>query len=157
MGCFPCLGYFRHCYNPFTSEGQFLRLLTISYRIWWCCLIILDFTSSKLPRVNHFQNEFNQLSCLRLRKSIQTAPFEGLFMHTWINLLDNAIKFSPSKGTIRCFWNKNRILLNSFWKMKDRGIADHVNSRIIWRVYQVDGPHKAEGNGRAPHLSHDCR
>ena len=25
---------------------------------------------------------------------------EGLFMHIWINLLDNAIKFSPSKGTI---------------------------------------------------------
>ena len=28
---------------------------------------------------------------------------EGLFMHIWINLLDNAIKFSPSKGTITMF------------------------------------------------------
>ena len=28
---------------------------------------------------------------------------EGLFMHIWINRLDNAIKFSPSKGTITMF------------------------------------------------------
>ena len=33
---------------------------------------------------------------------------EGLFMHIWINLLDNAIKFSPSKGTITMFYISNR-------------------------------------------------
>ena len=34
--------------------------------------------------------------------------------------LDNVIKFSPSKGTITMFLKKNRILLSSFWKMKDQ-------------------------------------
>lgn len=28
---------------------------------------------------------------------------EGLFMHIWMNLLDNAIKFSPEMGQSPCF------------------------------------------------------
>ena len=30
-------------------------------------------------------------------------PFDKRFIQIWINLLDNAIKFSPSKGTITMF------------------------------------------------------
>ena len=33
-------------------------------------------------------------------EEVKYTANEGLFMHIWINLLDNAIKFSPSKGTI---------------------------------------------------------
>ena len=47
---------------------------------------------------------------------------EGLLMHIWMNLLDNAIKFSPA-------------------------IEEDVKTRIFDKFYQVDGSHKAEGNG----------
>ena len=36
-------------------------------------------------------------------EEVKYTANEGLFMHIWINLLDNAIKFSPSKGTITMF------------------------------------------------------
>ena len=36
-------------------------------------------------------------------EEVKYTANEGLFMHVWINLLDNAIKFSPSKGTITMF------------------------------------------------------
>ena len=37
------------------------------------------------------------------------------FMHIWINLLDNAIKFSPAKGTIAMFLKqrKDSVLFHS--------------------------------------------
>ena len=34
------------------------------------------------------------------KRQVKYTANEGLFMHIWINLLDNAIKFSPSKGTM---------------------------------------------------------
>ena len=47
---------------------------------------------------------FHKLAVLKISKN------EGLFMHIWINLLDNAIKFSPSKGTITMFLKQEQPL-----------------------------------------------
>ena len=61
-----------------------------------------------------------KLVLVELRK-LNILGMKGLFMHIWINLLDNAIKFSPSKGTITMFLEtRTGILLSSFWKMKDQ-------------------------------------
>ena len=72
---------------------------------------------------------------------------EGLFMHIWINLLDNAIKFSPAKGTIMMFLKQEKDSVMFILEDEGPGIEDDVKTRIFDKFYQADGSHKAEGNG----------
>ena len=39
-------------------------------------------------------------------------------MHVWINLLDNAIKFSPNQGIITMFLKQENDQVKFIWKMK---------------------------------------
>ena len=72
---------------------------------------------------------------------------EGLFMHIWMNLLDNAIKFSPENGTITMFLRHENDSVQFILEDEGPGIADDAKARIFDKFYQVDGSHKAEGNG----------
>ena len=72
---------------------------------------------------------------------------EGLLMHIWMNLLDNAIKFSPAKGTITMFLKQEKNSVKFIVEDEGPGIEEDVKSRIFDKFYQVDGSHKAEGNG----------
>ena len=72
---------------------------------------------------------------------------EGLFMHIWMNLLDNAIKFSPENGTITMFLRRENDSVQFILEDEGPGIADDAKARIFDKFYQVDGSHKAEGNG----------
>ena len=59
-------------------------------------------------------------------------------MHIWINLLDNAIKFSPSKGTITMFLKQEQDSVKFILEDEGPGIEDDVKSRIFDKFYQVD-------------------
>ena len=72
---------------------------------------------------------------------------EGLFMHIWMNLLDNAIKFSPAKGTIMMFLKQEKDSVMFILEDEGPGIENDVKTRIFDKFYQADGSHKAEGNG----------
>lgn len=72
---------------------------------------------------------------------------EGLLMHIWINLLDNAIKFSPEKGTIAVALKKEAETVRFVIADEGPGIPEEVKSRMFDKFYQADGSHKAEGNG----------
>ena len=72
---------------------------------------------------------------------------EGLLMHIWMNLLDNAIKFSPAKGTITMFLKQEKNSVKFIVEDEGPGIEEDVKTRIFDKFYQVDGSHKAEGNG----------
>ena len=63
-------------------------------------------------------------------------------MHIWTNLLDNAIKFSPSKGTITMFLKQEQDSVKFILEDEGPGIEDDVKSRIFDKFYQVDGSHK---------------
>ena len=72
---------------------------------------------------------------------------EGLLMNIWMNLLDNAIKFSPAKGTITMFLKQEKNSVKFIVEDEGPGIEEDVKTRIFDKFYQVDGSHKAEGNG----------
>lgn len=72
---------------------------------------------------------------------------EGLLMHVWSNLLNNAIKFSEVGQEIKItLLNQKECVVVS--------IADHgcgmpreVQERIFEKFYQGDSSHRSEGNG----------
>lgn len=72
---------------------------------------------------------------------------ENLMLHVWNNLLGNAIKFSPQKGSIgiRLVKREGRIV----YTIDDNGpgIPQEALQHIFNRFYQSDSSHKEEGNG----------
>ena len=72
---------------------------------------------------------------------------EDILDHAWINLLDNAIKFTPPGGKIRVHLvEENRIVTV---KIKDQGIgmSHEVQTHIFDKFYQSESSHAAEGYG----------
>lgn len=80
-------------------------------------------------------------------ENISFCGQEGLMMHVWINLLDNAIKFSPIEGKISIGLYK--ITGGIIFTIADDGpgIAEDIKKRIFDQFYQGDGSHRVEGNG----------
>lgn len=72
---------------------------------------------------------------------------EALLLHAWMNLIDNAVKFSPIGGKVTvCLKASEQNVLIS---VQDNGcgIAEADKKRIFDKFYQSDTSHKAEGNG----------
>lgn len=72
---------------------------------------------------------------------------EGLLMQVWINLIDNAIKFTPDEGTIIIsLFKKNSSII---FEISDTGIGidSSTINRIFDKFYQGDTARKTEGNG----------
>lgn len=72
---------------------------------------------------------------------------ENLMHHVWDNLIGNAIKFSPEKGTItiRLYQKEKQILFTV--EDEGPGFSETVKNRLFDKFYQEDSSHKQEGNG----------
>lgn len=72
---------------------------------------------------------------------------EELIFQIWINLIDNAIKFSKQNGKIDITLEEKNDKLEI--KIKDSGIGmdEEHRKRIFSRFYQIDKSHSEEGNG----------
>ena len=68
-------------------------------------------------------------------------------MHIWINLLIMRLSSALQRGQLRCFWKQEQDSVKFILEDEGPGIADDAKARIFDKFYQVDGSHKAEGNG----------
>ena len=72
---------------------------------------------------------------------------EELLKQVWINLLDNAIKFSPTGGVIEVnIRNRSDSLSVDIINSGEEIPAESI-SRIFQKFYQADSSHSGEGNG----------
>ncbi|MFV0466122.1 MAG: ATP-binding protein [Lachnospiraceae bacterium] len=76
---------------------------------------------------------------------IETA--EDILMQVWVNLLDNAVKYSPEPAQIRIrvYSTMHQIII----EIEDQGygISKEAKVHIFERFYQSDTSHAAVGNG----------
>ncbi len=72
---------------------------------------------------------------------------EDMFKQVWVNLLDNAIKFSYDKSNLIVDINSDEN--NLIVKITNNGptISDENKKLIFNKFYQVDKTHQVEGNG----------
>lgn len=70
-----------------------------------------------------------------------------LMEQVWINLLDNAIKFSPEGGEIKLLLRKRPGCMLFTIADQGPGIAPEVQEHIFDKFYQEDVSHTAQGNG----------
>lgn len=72
---------------------------------------------------------------------------EELLKEVWINLLDNAIKFSPEGGKVSVEIIDNVDKLSVRVSNEGEKISDEDAEKIFSKFYQIDKSHSAEGNG----------
>ena len=65
----------------------------------------------------------------------------------WINLLDNAIKFSPDGGTIVLAVCKDDAGLKIICSDQGAGMSPEISAHIFDKFYQGDAAHHTKGNG----------
>lgn len=78
---------------------------------------------------------------------VEYTGYENLLSHVWLNLIDNAVKFSPQNGQIRIRLKQlDGSVTFSIW---DNGlpIPEADIGRIFSKFYQGDNSHASEGNG----------
>lgn len=72
---------------------------------------------------------------------------EELLKQVWINLLDNAIKFSPYGGAVRVSIAESKDALQVSVSNSGDDISEENQKKIFRKFYQADESHAAEGNG----------
>lgn len=72
---------------------------------------------------------------------------KGLINQIWINLLDNAIKFSPKAGTISIELNDNKETCEFIIKDEGPGIEEEGQRRVFDKFYKGDISRNSEGTG----------
>lgn len=75
---------------------------------------------------------------------------EELLKQVWINLLDNAIKYSPNYGEIGVRISEGPETLAVTITNYGPDIPKDKVSRIWGKFYQADESHSSEGNGHRP-------
>lgn len=78
---------------------------------------------------------------------VEYCGYEGLMMHVWSNLIDNAIKFDSYGGSITMRLKKQGESVEYSIADTGPGIAPEEQKRIFAKFYQVDSSHREEGNG----------
>ena len=72
---------------------------------------------------------------------------ENMVYHIWVNLIGNAIKFSPIDSTIKIRLFKENEHIVFIVEDEGPGLSEESQKHIFDKFYQEDTSHKEEGNG----------
>lgn len=80
---------------------------------------------------------------------------KSLLSQVWVNLTDNAIKFSPENSSIKITAVQDKAeTVITFSNHAESPIDETTKKRIFDRFYQADKSHKTDGNGLGLTLAH---
>lgn len=80
-------------------------------------------------------------------EEFQIRGNEEMLKQVWINLVDNAVKFSDRDGVIGLDVTRQGQKLTVSITNTGPEIPEHAQQRIFHKFYQVDESHSGEGNG----------
>jgi len=80
-------------------------------------------------------------------EAVQITTNEEMLSHLWINILGNAIKFSPDGAAIKITLSKTGAEAVVTVSDAGAGMDDEVKKRIFDKFYQGDKSRASEGNG----------
>jgi len=80
-------------------------------------------------------------------ESVQINSNEEMMNHLWINLLGNAIKFSPEEGTIGVSLQTDGEYAQISFSDEGIGMDENVKAHIFDKFYQGDTSRTTQGNG----------
>lgn len=67
--------------------------------------------------------------------------------HVWINLIINAIKFTPEYGEVSVTLKKENVFINVIISDTGKGMSDTEINQIFLKYYQGDSSHSNKGLG----------
>lgn len=79
---------------------------------------------------------------------------EEMLSQLWVNLLGNAVKFTPQGGTVGVTLRQDGETATVTVADTGEGIPEEIRDRIFDKFYQGDTSHKSEGNGIGLTLVH---
>ena len=100
------------------------------------CILILE--PKWVKKDLDFQLEFDEFN---------VTANEELLKQVWINILDNAIKFSQQGGKIKVCGTKSSSYLSFSFTNYGCTISDDIKEKLFNKFYQGDVSHSTEGNG----------
>lgn len=87
---------------------------------------------------------------LEFDADLAEAPYTGseaLLKEVWLNLLDNAAKFSPEGGTVGVTLRHKKNALTICVTDQGEGMSEETQAHIFEQFYQGDTSHTTQGNG----------
>lgn len=96
--------------------------------------------------MEHEWNRKNISFDIELEK-LQYQGDEELLQQVWINLISNAVKFSPQNGSIAVRLEKAPDGVRIAIRDEGIGMPEETMQRIFEMFYQGDKAHSSEGNG----------
>lgn len=108
-----------------------------------------DLTEQVRRCVLLFENKWEQRK-LNLSVELDEVTMEGdeeLLSQVWLNLIDNAVKFTPEGGCVDIRLQKTDS--RAIFQIRDDGygIPEEVQRHIFDKFYQADASHSVPGNG----------
>ena len=72
---------------------------------------------------------------------------EDMLLQVWMNLIDNAVKFSPKGGVLAVRIKQEEGFVHVEIENEGEGINEDDQARVFAKFYQADATHANEGNG----------